>query len=71
MIFDGEAAVLYRNVFPRTASGKVELASRYLEEKYGSLLPDYRPYEAPCPPRLISPASDQRITSTPWSKYKQ
>ena len=60
----GEEAVMFRNVFPKTPSGKVELASDYLEGKYGALLPDYRPYEAPYPLVLISPASDRRITST-------
>jgi anaerobic selenocysteine-containing dehydrogenase len=42
----------------------VELASAYLDEKYGALLPSYRPYETPFPLILISPASDTRITST-------
>lgn len=59
-----EDAMLFKNVLPKTKSGKVELASPYLEEKYGQRLPDYRPYEAPNPLILISPASDQRITST-------
>jgi anaerobic selenocysteine-containing dehydrogenase len=60
----GEEFVLFGNVFPKTPSGKVELASSYLEEKYGQRLPSYRPYEAPYPLVLISPASDRRITST-------
>ena len=47
-----------------TPSGKVELASSYLAGKYGALLPDYRPYESSYPLILISPASDDRITST-------
>jgi anaerobic selenocysteine-containing dehydrogenase len=64
MTFEGESAVLFRNVFPRTPSGKVELASSYLDEKYDQLLPGYRPYETSYPLILISPASDQRITST-------
>jgi len=64
MTFQGEEAVLFKNVFPRTPSAKVELASSYLESKYGARLPDYRPYESPYPLILISPASDQRITST-------
>ena len=64
MKVDGEDAVLFKNVLPRTKSGKVELASSYLDEKYGQRLPDYRPYEAPYPLILISPAADQRITST-------
>ena len=64
MTWEGEPAVLFRNVFPGTPSGKVELASTYLEEKYGQLLPGYRSYETSYPLILISPASDQRITST-------
>jgi len=49
MTIAGEEAVLFKNVFPRTPSGKVELASTYLEEKYGQLLPGYRPYETSYP----------------------
>ena len=64
---DGRAAsdaMLFTNVFPKTASGKVELASPYLEKKYGARLPSYRALESTYPLTLISPASDQRITST-------
>ncbi len=64
MTIGGEDAVLFRNVFPKTPSGKVELVSGYLGEKYGQPLPGYRPYESPYPLLLISPASDRRITST-------
>jgi len=64
MTVNGEQAVLFKNVFPRTPSGKVELTSTYLEEKYVQRLASYRPYEAPYPLILISPASDHRITST-------
>jgi len=64
MTVDGEDAVLFRNVFPKTPSGKVELASGYLEGKYGQRLPGYRPYESPYPLVLISPATDRRISST-------
>jgi anaerobic selenocysteine-containing dehydrogenase len=64
MTIGGEPAILFKNVFPKTASGKVELASGYLEEKYGSRLPTYRPYETRFPLILITPASDERITST-------
>jgi anaerobic selenocysteine-containing dehydrogenase len=64
MTIGGEEAVLFANVFPKTPSGKVELASGYLEGKFGQRLPGYRPYEAPYPLVLISPASDRRITST-------
>jgi anaerobic selenocysteine-containing dehydrogenase len=64
MTVNGEEAILFKNILPRTPSGKVELASSYLEQKYGALLPDYRPYETPQPLILISPASDRRVTST-------
>jgi anaerobic selenocysteine-containing dehydrogenase len=60
----GEELVLFKNVFPQTASGKVELASPYLEKKYGARLPSWRPVASSYPLMLISPASDQRITST-------
>jgi anaerobic selenocysteine-containing dehydrogenase len=60
----GEELILFKNVFPRTASGKVELASPYLEGKYGARLPSWRPVTSSYPLTLISPASDQRITST-------
>src|SRR6185295_9325785 len=36
----------------------------YLEKKYGSRLPTYRAYETQFPLILITPASDERITST-------
>jgi anaerobic selenocysteine-containing dehydrogenase len=64
MTVGGEEAVLFGNVFPKTRSGKVELASSYLGDKYGQLLPEHRPYLTPYPLLLISPASDRRITST-------
>jgi len=64
MTFDGGEANLFANVFPKTASGKVELASPYLETKYGARLPDYRPFTSSYPLILITPASDKRTTST-------
>jgi anaerobic selenocysteine-containing dehydrogenase len=64
MTVDGADAMLFANVRPRTRSGKIELVSSYLDEKYGQRLPSYRPYESPYPLLLISPASDRRITST-------
>src|SRR6267142_1411545 len=64
MKFDGAEANLFANVFPQTKSGKVELASPYLEEKYGARLPDYRPFTSSYPLILITPASDKRTTST-------
>jgi anaerobic selenocysteine-containing dehydrogenase len=64
MTVKGEDAMLFKNVFPNTASGKVELVSPYLEKKYGARLPSYRTLSSTFPLTLITPASDQRITST-------
>ena len=64
MRFEGAEANLFKNVSPKTASGKVDLASPYLEEKYGARLPDYRPFTSRYPLILITPASDRRTTST-------
>ena len=41
--YGGEPAVMFKNVFPKTASGKVELTSGYLEKRYGARLPSFRP----------------------------
>jgi anaerobic selenocysteine-containing dehydrogenase len=64
MLFDGAPAMLFRNVMPKTPTGKVELASSYLAEKYGARLPSFRPVESRFPLTLLSPASDKRTTST-------
>jgi len=64
MTVDGAHANLFANVFPKTESSKVELASPYLEKKYGARLPDYRPFTSSYPLILITPASDRRTTST-------
>ncbi|MGA2189368.1 MAG: molybdopterin-dependent oxidoreductase [Steroidobacteraceae bacterium] len=64
MEFCGEEPVLFQNVSPRTPSGKVELESATLGARYGAALPGYRPLASSYPLTLITPASDQRITST-------
>ena len=64
MTAKGEEFTLFANVFPKTPSGKVELKSTYLQNKYGAPLADYRPVESRYPLALISPASDKRITAT-------
>ncbi|HEU4368974.1 MAG TPA: molybdopterin-dependent oxidoreductase [Methylomirabilota bacterium] len=64
MTVQGQDAQMFANVFPKTPSGKVELASTYLANKYGARLPSFRPLASAYPLTLISPASDQRITST-------
>jgi anaerobic selenocysteine-containing dehydrogenase len=64
MEYDGAEPVLFRNVRPTTASGKIELQSSLLSERYGAALPTFRPVHSPYPLTLISPASDKRISST-------
>jgi anaerobic selenocysteine-containing dehydrogenase len=64
MEFDGEEPVLFQNVRPRTASGKIELESSDLGARYGAALPGFKPLISHYPLTLITPASDQRITST-------
>ena len=64
MEYDGAEPVLFRNVWPKTPSGRIELQSTLLEERYGAPLPTFRPLESRFPLTLISPASDRRITST-------
>ena len=64
MRFDGGNAMLFVNTFPKTPSGKIELESTYLDEKYGQPLPGFRPLESVYPLMLISPGSEHRTTST-------
>ncbi len=64
MKFDGGDPILFKNVFPATPSGKVELYSASLEEAHGQGLPGYSPVESAYPLALITPSSDKRITST-------
>ena len=64
MEYDGDEPLLFHNVLPRTPSGKVELESSSLGARYGATLPIYRPLTSSYPLTLITPASDQRITST-------
>ena len=63
---DGRPLVLFDNVFPATPSGRIELKSETLAKRWGAaaLLPGWREREAPYPLMLISPASDERISST-------
>jgi anaerobic selenocysteine-containing dehydrogenase len=63
---DGKPLVLFDNLFPATPSGKIELRSETLAQRWGAaaLLPDWREPQASHPLRLISPSSDRRISST-------
>jgi anaerobic selenocysteine-containing dehydrogenase len=64
MTFNGDEAILLQTTFPQTPSGKIELQSSYLERAYGRPLPTYRPLASTYPLTLLTPASDQRTTST-------
>lgn len=63
---DGRPLALFDNVMPATPSGKVELASQTLADRWGpdARLPAFRPRSERFPLALISPASDKRISST-------
>jgi anaerobic selenocysteine-containing dehydrogenase len=63
---DGKPMVLFENVFPATPSGRIELKSETLAQRWGAaaLLPSWRERRASHPLMLISPASDKRISST-------
>jgi anaerobic selenocysteine-containing dehydrogenase len=63
----GRPFALFDNALPGTPSGKVELTSDVLAQRYGDAarLPTYRPRDhGKFPLALISPASDKRISST-------
>lgn len=63
---DGAPLVLFKNVFPATPSGKVELVSDVLAQRWGAAarIAGWRASESLFPLMLISPASDKRISST-------
>ncbi|WP_169569621.1 molybdopterin-dependent oxidoreductase [Sneathiella limimaris] len=56
--------ILFENVMPKTPSGRIELSSDYLEQKYGQQIPTFRPLESQYPLVLITPSSNKLITST-------
>src|SRR3989442_1099687 len=66
MTIDGEDAIMFGNVFPKTPSGRggPARASTYGEKKCGAGLRSGRPGGSRSPRPLISPASARRITST-------
>ncbi|MEJ0019079.1 MAG: molybdopterin-dependent oxidoreductase [Acetobacteraceae bacterium] len=63
---DGGTLVLFENVFPATPSGRIELRSEVLAQRWGegALMPAWRERGGDYPLMLISPASDRQITST-------
>ena len=63
---DGRPFVLFDNLRPATPSGKVELVSEVLAQRWGAAarLPQWQPPLSSYPLALITPASDRRISST-------
>ena len=64
MTFDGENAQLFKSTEPQTPSGKIELVSTYLSEKYDAPLPKFTPLPGKFPLLLITPGSEHRTSST-------
>jgi anaerobic selenocysteine-containing dehydrogenase len=63
---DGQPLALFDNVMPGTPSGKIELVSDTLADRWGpgARVPAWRARKTTLPLALISPASDKRVSST-------
>ena len=61
---DGADLILCDTVFPGTSSGKIELFSQNLEERFGYGLPRFEPVERRYPLSIISPSSSKRTNTT-------
>jgi anaerobic selenocysteine-containing dehydrogenase len=64
MNIDGDPIVAFKNTFPTTVSGKVELYSEDLESRYGAGLPAYTSVPTNYPLQLLTPSSSQRTNAT-------
>ena len=60
----GEETILFLNATPATPSGKIELKSGYLRDKFGQEVPTYHPVADSLPLSLVTPSSNKMITST-------
>ncbi|MCY6379913.1 molybdopterin-containing oxidoreductase family protein [Hoeflea prorocentri] len=60
----GSEPVMCKNVFPATPSGRIELYSEDLEERFGYGVPRFEPVKRDRPLILISPSSDKRTNAT-------
>ena len=60
----GEELILCKSVAPGTASGKIELFSQDLEDRFGYGLPRYEAVPQDFPLVVISPSSDKRTNAT-------
>lgn len=64
MELDEGEVILFKNTWPKTPSGKIELSSDYLAEKYDQEIPRYQALVDKFPLTLVSPSSNKLITST-------
>lgn len=64
MEFDGGQAIPFVNTFPTTPSGKVELLSEDLGDRFDQAVPTFRDLKSDFPLYLITPSSDKRINAT-------
>jgi len=65
MSIDGDVPkVMCKTVFPATDSGRIELFSQALEDKWGAGIPKYRPAEKTRPFTVITPSSSKRTNAT-------
>lgn len=60
----GEALIMCKTVIPATLSGKIELFSQDLEDRFGYGVPRYEPVPQDHPFVLITPSSAKRINAT-------
>ena len=60
----GEAPVMCLNVKPATESGRIELYSRDLDQRFGYGVPRFEGVERDLPFALITPSSDDRTNAT-------
>ena len=61
---DGGEPIMCATVRPATQSGRIELFSRDLEDRFGYGLPRYEPVERAFPLTIISPSSAKRTNAT-------
>ena len=60
----GEAAIMCLNVTPATQTGKIELFSDEMEQRFGYGLPRYEKVQQDRPLTLITPSSSKRTNAT-------
>jgi len=61
---EGEPMIMCKTVMPATSSGKIELFSQDLEQRFGYGLPRFEPMVRDLPFSIISPSSSKRTNAT-------